>query len=167
MAAACRIFIATAFVLDISQNAEAFALQNLILIQKQSSLRLVTGFPRCGKYLSEGQNTRFKISAVSLNSVTESLVSKDNSVMASNTAPHLVILPGFGNADVDYKDPFGAGLDRSILHALTTRGFQVNIMPLKVTILFSIQIRMAGIILTKVRFHDELNCLYFRSGTSG
>ena len=55
-----------------------------------------------------------------------------NRVSAPNNSPHLIILPGFGNADSDYTNPFGAGADRSIQNALERRGFKVHVMPLKV-----------------------------------
>ena len=54
-------------------------------------------------------------------------------IFAPNNSPHLVLLPGFGNDAVDYTNPFGAGEDRSILNALSVRGFRVHVMPLKVS----------------------------------
>ena len=45
--------------------------------------------------------------------------------------PSVVILPGFGNAAVDYLNPFGAGEETSISYALQKRGFSVTVMPLQ------------------------------------
>jgi hypothetical protein len=42
----------------------------------------------------------------------------------------VVILPGFGNAVVDYTNPFGAAFESSISYGLQQRGFDVTIMPL-------------------------------------
>ena len=50
----------------------------------------------------------------------------------------MVILPGFGNAAVDYKNPFGAGFDTSISYALQQRGFEVTVMPLERTQWFNV-----------------------------
>lgn len=46
-------------------------------------------------------------------------------------SPTIVILPGFGNAAVDYTQPFGANFETSISYALEQRGFKVKIMPLE------------------------------------
>ena len=135
--AARRIFLAVAFVVNIAQITEAFSLQNLLLMPHRSSVRLSPSFTASVKHRRSVQKTsQIQNSAVSVNADrnSESMTSKSISVIAPIHAPHLVILPGFGNADVDYKNPFGAGLDRSILHALSSRRFQVHIMPLKVSI---------------------------------
>ena len=50
----------------------------------------------------------------------------------------MVILPGFGNAAVDYSNPFGAGFDTSISYALQQRGFEVTVMPLERTQWFNV-----------------------------
>ena len=44
--------------------------------------------------------------------------------------PVCVILPGFGNAAVDYSSPFGAEFETSISYALERRGYEVRVMPL-------------------------------------
>ena len=53
-------------------------------------------------------------------------------------SPAVVILPGFGNAAVDYSNPFGAGFDTSISYALQQRGFEVTVMPLERTQWFNV-----------------------------
>jgi len=53
-------------------------------------------------------------------------------------SPSVVILPGFGNAAVDYINPFGAGFETSISYALEQRGFDVTVMPLERTQWFNV-----------------------------
>ena len=52
------------------------------------------------------------------------------SLKMSSELPVCVILPGFGNAAVDYSNPFGADFKTSISYALEKRGFEVRVMPL-------------------------------------
>jgi hypothetical protein len=52
------------------------------------------------------------------------------SLQMSGDLPVCVILPGFGNAAVDYSNPFGADFKTSISYALEKRGFEVRVMPL-------------------------------------
>lgn len=51
--------------------------------------------------------------------------------VVQSALPAVVILPGFGNAAVDYTNPFGAAFETSISYALQQRGFDVTIMPLE------------------------------------
>lgn len=53
-------------------------------------------------------------------------------------SPTIVILPGFGNAAVDYSRPFGASFETSISYALEQRGFRVEVMPLERTQWFNV-----------------------------
>lgn len=52
------------------------------------------------------------------------------SLQMGGDLPVCVILPGFGNAAVDYSNPFGADFKTSISYALEKRGFEVRVMPL-------------------------------------
>ncbi len=147
MAAARRIFLATVFFIEVAQNTDAFAVPNLLYTAHRSSVRLTPRFPVCGKYRRSAlARSLIRSSAISVDTKgnSKSLASQSNLITAPINAPHLVILPGFGNADVDYKNPFGAGLDRSILHVLASRGFQVHIMPLKVSLFVSDLFRFVG-----------------------
>ena len=44
--------------------------------------------------------------------------------------PPVVILPGFGNADVDYKTPFNQPEDKGLVAVLQRRGADVTVMDL-------------------------------------
>lgn len=44
-------------------------------------------------------------------------------IMSSTSLPPIVILPGFGNADVDYKTPFNQPEDKGFVAVLARRGF--------------------------------------------
>ncbi|EKX45813.1 hypothetical protein GUITHDRAFT_86917 [Guillardia theta CCMP2712] len=57
--------------------------------------------------------------------------SPSSSLRACMPSHRVVILPGFGNAQEDYIDPFGCGFEQSITCALEKRGHQVQVMPLK------------------------------------
>ena len=46
-----------------------------------------------------------------------------------DTAPPVVVLPGFGNADVDYKNPLGA--PTGLVDSLSSRGSSVEVLPLQ------------------------------------
>eukprot|EP00285_Hemiselmis_virescens_P019406 CAMPEP_0173406386 /NCGR_PEP_ID=MMETSP1356-20130122/64498_1 /TAXON_ID=77927 ORGANISM="Hemiselmis virescens, Strain PCC157" /NCGR_SAMPLE_ID=MMETSP1356 /ASSEMBLY_ACC=CAM_ASM_000847 /LENGTH=77 /DNA_ID=CAMNT_0014367371 /DNA_START=81 /DNA_END=310 /DNA_ORIENTATION=- len=48
----------------------------------------------------------------------------------SAARPVFVVLPGFGNAAVDYVNPFGQGEELSLKNSLTKRGIEVEVMPL-------------------------------------
>ena len=45
--------------------------------------------------------------------------------------PRFLILPGFGNDAVDYKNPLQRGTEFSFVNSLTSRGFQVNVVPIQ------------------------------------
>jgi len=49
-------------------------------------------------------------------------------IKTSVQRPPVVILPGFGNADVDYKTPLGQPEEKGLVAALTRRGFDVSVM---------------------------------------
>jgi hypothetical protein len=130
----CRLISSFAILAAIIFRVDSFTLQKLDL----RTVRVVHSCrkpDRCNGYILK-KNIRSSLveSKTALNSAIGSVFRETdrNQVLAPNDAPHLVILPGFGNADVDYKDPFGAGTECSIRNALQRRGFQVHVMPLKV-----------------------------------
>ena len=50
---------------------------------------------------------------------------------AFETRPRFLILPGFGNDAVDYSNPLNRGTEFGFVNSLTSRGFEVDVVPIK------------------------------------
>ena len=57
-------------------------------------------------------------------------LSSGSSLVARPPAPPVVILGGFGNADVDYKTPFNQPEEQGLVAALARRDVEATVMPL-------------------------------------
>jgi hypothetical protein len=53
--------------------------------------------------------------------------------VSTRTAQNFVVLPGFGNDAMDYRNPAGLGEELSMVHALQCRGHACDVVPIERT----------------------------------
>jgi pimeloyl-ACP methyl ester carboxylesterase len=54
-----------------------------------------------------------------------------NLTAAFESRPRFLILPGFGNDAIDYSNPLNRGTGFGFVNSLTSRGFEVDVVPIK------------------------------------
>lgn len=83
--------------------------------------------------LSE-RGDRRKVAGMKLTSVAASIyffLRCSTNTVGFDVRPRFLILPGFGNDAIDYKNPIQRGIQFSFVNSLTSRGFEVDVVPIQ------------------------------------